>query len=61
LTGTPALSLPIGFEDELPLAFQIAGKPFGEAGVMHVGHAFEQATGFHRQRPPMAAFLPQHR
>jgi aspartyl-tRNA(Asn)/glutamyl-tRNA(Gln) amidotransferase subunit A len=58
LTGSPALSVPIGFEDGLPLAFQIAGKPFDEAGVMRVGHAFEQATEFHRQRPRMAASLP---
>jgi aspartyl-tRNA(Asn)/glutamyl-tRNA(Gln) amidotransferase subunit A len=61
LTGSPALSVPIGFENGLPLAFQIAGKPFDEAGVMRVGHAFEQATEHHRQRPPIAASLPQHR
>jgi aspartyl-tRNA(Asn)/glutamyl-tRNA(Gln) amidotransferase subunit A len=61
LTGSPALSVPIGFEDGLPLAFQIAGKPFDEAGVMRVGHAFEQATELHRQRPAMAASLSQHR
>jgi aspartyl-tRNA(Asn)/glutamyl-tRNA(Gln) amidotransferase subunit A len=60
LTGSPALSMPIGFENGLPLAFQIAGKPFDEAGVMRVGHAFEQATEFHRQRAPVAASLPQH-
>jgi aspartyl-tRNA(Asn)/glutamyl-tRNA(Gln) amidotransferase subunit A len=58
LTGSPALSLPIGFEDGLPLAFQIVGKAFDEARVMRVGHAFEQATEFHRQRPPIAASLP---
>ena len=58
LTGSPALSVPIGFEDGLPLAFQIAGKPFDEVAVMRVGHAFEQATEFHRQRPPIAASLP---
>jgi aspartyl-tRNA(Asn)/glutamyl-tRNA(Gln) amidotransferase subunit A len=61
LTGSPALSVPIGFENGLPLAFQIAGKPFDEAGVMRVGFAFEQATQFHRQRPRIAASLPQHR
>jgi aspartyl-tRNA(Asn)/glutamyl-tRNA(Gln) amidotransferase subunit A len=60
LTGSPALSVPIGFENGLPLAFQIAGKPFDEAGVMRVGFAFEQATEFHRQRPRIAASLPQH-
>ena len=61
LTGSPALSVPIGFEDGLPLAFQIAGKPFDEAAVMRVGHAFEQATPFHRQRPPIAASLSPQR
>jgi aspartyl-tRNA(Asn)/glutamyl-tRNA(Gln) amidotransferase subunit A len=60
LTGSPALAVPIGFEGGLPLGFQIAGKPFDEAGVMRVGYAFEQATEFHRQRPPIAASLPQH-
>jgi aspartyl-tRNA(Asn)/glutamyl-tRNA(Gln) amidotransferase subunit A len=60
LTGSPALSVPIGFENGLPLAFQIAGRPFDEAVIMRVGHAFEQATEFHRQRPPIAASLPQH-
>jgi aspartyl-tRNA(Asn)/glutamyl-tRNA(Gln) amidotransferase subunit A len=61
LTGSPALSVPIGFEDGLPLAFQIAGKPFDEAGVMRVGHAFEQATDFYRQRPAIATSLPPQR
>jgi aspartyl-tRNA(Asn)/glutamyl-tRNA(Gln) amidotransferase subunit A len=60
LTGSPALSVPIGFEDGLPLAFQIAGKAFDEAGVLRVGNAFERATEFHRQRPPIAASLLGH-
>jgi aspartyl-tRNA(Asn)/glutamyl-tRNA(Gln) amidotransferase subunit A len=58
LTGSPALSVPIGFEHGLPLAFQIVGKPFDEAGVLRAGFAFEQAAGFYRERPPIAAPLP---
>jgi aspartyl-tRNA(Asn)/glutamyl-tRNA(Gln) amidotransferase subunit A len=58
ITGLPALSVPIGFEDGLPLAFQIAGRPFDEAGVMRAGFAFEQATDFHKQRPALAGPLP---
>ncbi|MGH7048093.1 MAG: amidase [Stellaceae bacterium] len=58
LTGSPALSVPIGFEDGLPLAFQIVGRPFDEAMVLRVGHAFEQATDFYRHRPAIAAPLP---
>jgi aspartyl-tRNA(Asn)/glutamyl-tRNA(Gln) amidotransferase subunit A len=61
LTGSPALSVPIGFENDLPLAFQIAGRPFDEASVMRVGHAFEQATEFHRHRPAIAAPLAKNR
>jgi aspartyl-tRNA(Asn)/glutamyl-tRNA(Gln) amidotransferase subunit A len=58
ITGLPALSVPIGFEDALPLAFQIAARPFDEAGVLRAGFAFEQAAGIYRQQPPMAASLP---
>ena len=58
LTGSPALSVPIGFENGLPLAFQIVCKPFDEAGVLRAGFAFEQAAGFYRERPPIAASLP---
>lgn len=61
LTGLPALSVPIGFGGGLPLAFQIAGRPFDEAAVLRVGHAFEQATEFHRRHPPIAASLPSRR
>ncbi|HKS88235.1 MAG TPA: amidase [Stellaceae bacterium] len=58
VTGLPALSVPIGLEDGLPLAFQIAGKPFDEAAVLRVGHAFEQASGFSARQPALAASLP---
>jgi aspartyl-tRNA(Asn)/glutamyl-tRNA(Gln) amidotransferase subunit A len=58
LTGSPALSVPVGFEGGLPLAFQIVGKPFDEAGVLRTGFAFEQAAGLYRQRPPIAEPLP---
>jgi aspartyl-tRNA(Asn)/glutamyl-tRNA(Gln) amidotransferase subunit A len=58
VTGLPALSVPIGFEDGLPLAFQIAGKPFDEAAVLRAGFAFEQASEFRKTQPPLAASLP---
>jgi aspartyl-tRNA(Asn)/glutamyl-tRNA(Gln) amidotransferase subunit A len=58
ITGLPAMSVPIGFENGLPLAFQIAGKPFDEAAVLRVGHAFEQASDFRLTRPPLSAPLP---
>jgi len=52
------MSVPIGFENGLPLAFQIAGKPFDEAAVLRAGHAFEQASEFRLTRPPISASLP---
>jgi aspartyl-tRNA(Asn)/glutamyl-tRNA(Gln) amidotransferase subunit A len=58
ITGLPAMSVPIGFENGLPLAFQIASKPFDEAAVLRVGYAFEQAGEFRLSRPPLAAPLP---
>jgi aspartyl-tRNA(Asn)/glutamyl-tRNA(Gln) amidotransferase subunit A len=52
LTGSPALALPCGFSSTgLPLSLQLAGRPFEESLVLRVGHAYEQATDWHRRRP----------
>ncbi|MGH7898493.1 MAG: amidase family protein, partial [Candidatus Binatia bacterium] len=52
-TRLPALSLPCGFtQQSLPIGLQIAGRPFDEATVLRAGHAYEQATDWHRRRPP---------
>ena len=57
LTGNPALSVCCGFTDgdqPLPLALQIAGRPFDEATVLNVAYAYEQAasiTGTHGHPP----------
>jgi aspartyl-tRNA(Asn)/glutamyl-tRNA(Gln) amidotransferase subunit A len=51
-TYLPALSLPCGFTaDGLPIGLQIAGRPFDEATVLRAGHAYEQATDWHRRVP----------
>jgi aspartyl-tRNA(Asn)/glutamyl-tRNA(Gln) amidotransferase subunit A len=51
-THLPALSLPCGFSREgLPIGLQIAGRPFDEATVLAVGHAYERATDWHTRRP----------
>jgi aspartyl-tRNA(Asn)/glutamyl-tRNA(Gln) amidotransferase subunit A len=50
--GLPALSLPCGVSREgVPLALQIAGRPFDEATVLRAGHAYEQAAGYWLRRP----------
>ena len=57
LTGGPALSICCGFTSPqpggLPLAMQIAGRPFEEAMVLRVAHAYEQNTTWHQRRPPV--------
>jgi aspartyl-tRNA(Asn)/glutamyl-tRNA(Gln) amidotransferase subunit A len=55
LTGLPAISLPCGFTGAgLPIGLQLAGKPFDEATVLRVAHAYERHTDWHRRRPPIA-------
>ena len=52
LTGLPALSLPCGFTREgLPIGLQIISGPWQEARVLRAGHAFEQATEWHKRSP----------
>lgn len=56
LTGTPAISVPMGFSDTgLPIGLQVAGKAFDEAMVLRVAHAYETATDWHRRRPDLDA------
>ena len=47
LAGLPAMSVPATMsEDGLPLGLQVVGKPFDEQGVLNVGLAIEQRSGF---------------
>lgn len=56
LVGAPALVLPAGFSSEgTPIGLQLAGRWFDEATVLQVAHAYEQATDWHRRRPPNPA------
>ncbi|MEI7968820.1 MAG: amidase [Betaproteobacteria bacterium] len=52
-TGLPALSVPAGFSASgLPVGLQIVGPHLDDLGVLQLGHAFEQATGWALRRPP---------
>ncbi|WNF32834.1 Asp-tRNA(Asn)/Glu-tRNA(Gln) amidotransferase subunit GatA [Aeribacillus composti] len=53
LAGVPAISVPCGFANGLPLGLQIIGKHFDESTVYRVAHAYEQATDFHKQKPEL--------
>ena len=51
LTGLPAMSVPCGVTSTgLPIGLQIAGRPFDEATVLRVAHAYEQQTDWHRRQ-----------
>jgi aspartyl-tRNA(Asn)/glutamyl-tRNA(Gln) amidotransferase subunit A len=55
VTANPTISVCNGVSASgLPLACQIAAKPFDEAAVLRVAHAFEQATAWHTRRPQLA-------
>src|SRR5437773_888548 len=54
LAGLPALALPCGFDGAgLPIGLQVIGRPFDEATVLRIGHAYEQATEWHRRSAPL--------
>ncbi len=48
----PALVVPMGFADGLPVGLQIVGRMHDDVTVLQVGHAFQHATNHHGQRPP---------
>ena len=55
VTGSPAMSVCCGYTAAgLPLAFQLAGKPFDEATVLKVAHAYEKATSWRSVRPSLS-------
>ncbi len=54
LAGTCGMSLPCGFTDSgLPIGLQLIGKPFDEPTILRAGHAFEQATEWHKRKPSL--------
>lgn len=53
LAGVPAISIPCGQADGLPIGLQIIGKAFDESTVLRTAHAFEQNTEFHKLRPQL--------
>lgn len=54
MTGSPSLTLPGGATaDGLPVGFQLVGRHFEEALLLRAGHAFQQASDWHRRRPSL--------
>jgi aspartyl-tRNA(Asn)/glutamyl-tRNA(Gln) amidotransferase subunit A len=54
LAGVPALVVPIGFVDGMPVAMQLIGRHFDEGRLLALAHAYQQVTDWHLQRPPDA-------
>jgi len=51
LAGLPALSLPCGFADDMPVAIQLVGPAFSENLLLVMGKEFQTRTDWHRKRP----------
>ncbi|GGN21530.1 MULTISPECIES: Asp-tRNA(Asn)/Glu-tRNA(Gln) amidotransferase subunit GatA [Marinomonas] len=54
LAGIPAMSVPAGFADGMPVGLQIMGNYFAEAKLLNVAHQYQQHTDWHLQTPNMA-------
>jgi aspartyl-tRNA(Asn)/glutamyl-tRNA(Gln) amidotransferase subunit A len=55
LAGLPALSLPCGFANGMPMGLQLVGSPFSENMLLAIGKTFQERTDWHKRRPPVAA------
>jgi aspartyl-tRNA(Asn)/glutamyl-tRNA(Gln) amidotransferase subunit A len=53
IAGVPAISIPAGFDNGLPIGMQIIGKPFDEEAILRLAFAYEQATDWHSIKPPI--------
>ena len=54
LAGLPALTIPCGFVDGLPIGLQIVGPAFSENRILAFGREFQRHTDFHKQHPALA-------
>jgi aspartyl-tRNA(Asn)/glutamyl-tRNA(Gln) amidotransferase subunit A len=52
LAGVPAMSIPCGFANGLPVGVQLIGPHFGEAALLNAAHQFQCATDWHMRAPP---------
>ena len=51
LAGLPAMSIPAGFSQNLPVGLQLVGNYWQEAQLLNVAHRYQQVTSWHSQLP----------
>lgn len=54
IAGVPAISIPCGFKNGLPIGLQIIGDFFKEGQILQVAYSFEQNTAYHKQKPELS-------
>lgn len=53
IAGLPAISVPCGTSDGMPVGLQVIGPQFGDQTVLQIAQAYEQSTDWHRSHPPL--------
>ena len=51
LAGLPAISVPAGFVNNLPVGMQLIGNYFEESRLLNIAHQFQQVTDHHNKVP----------
>ncbi len=60
LAGLPAMSLPMGFVDNMPVGMQLLGNYFDEGRMLTTAHAYQSMTDWHTMQPPSPSNNPDN-
>ena len=53
IAGIPAISIPCGMDNGLPVGLQIMGDHLNEETILRIAYSYEQSSDWHLQRPPL--------